>query len=82
MTLVMPVIPGSVRSDRKGIQVAHYIIRHLHERGYTAPLVDPIELNLPLLDRMYKEYPGAKHRPPGAPRRSFPQRGCICHCLR
>jgi NAD(P)H-dependent FMN reductase len=29
----------------------------LEEQGYEAPLVDPAELKLPLLDRMYKEHP-------------------------
>lgn len=57
MPLLMPVILGSVRSDRQGIKAARFIIRHLEGRGYTAPLVDPLELKLPLLDRMYKEHP-------------------------
>ncbi|EIM30053.1 NADPH-dependent FMN reductase [Microvirga lotononidis] len=57
MPLLIPVILGSVRSDRQGIKAARFIIRHLEGRGYTAPLVDPLELKLPLLDRMYKEFP-------------------------
>jgi NAD(P)H-dependent FMN reductase len=57
MSLLLPVILGSVRSDRKGLRAARFIIRRLEERGYEAPLVDPLELKLPLLDRMYKEYP-------------------------
>ncbi len=57
MPLLTPVILGSVRSDRKGIRAARFIVRRLEERGYEAPLVDPAELKLPLLDRMYKEYP-------------------------
>jgi len=57
MPLLMPVILGSVRSDRQGLRAARFIIRRLEERGYEAPLVDPAELKLPLLDRMYKEYP-------------------------
>jgi NAD(P)H-dependent FMN reductase len=60
MSLLLPVILGSVRSDRKGLRAARFIIRRLEERGYEAPLVDPAELNLPLLDRMYKEYPKGK----------------------
>src|SRR5918993_3386100 len=56
MSLLTPVILGSVRSDRQGVKAARFIIRHLENRGYEAPLVDPVELNLPLLDRMYKEY--------------------------
>jgi NAD(P)H-dependent FMN reductase len=57
MPLLMPVILGSVRSDRQGIKAARFIIRYLENRGHEAPLVDPLELKLPLLDRMYKEYP-------------------------
>src|SRR5215213_2903623 len=57
MSLLTPVILGSVRSDRQGLKAAHFIIRHLEAHGCEAPLVDPAELNLPLLDRMYKEYP-------------------------
>ena len=56
MPLVMPVILGSVRSDRQGIRAARFIRASLEGRGIEAPLVDPTELNLPLLDRMYKEY--------------------------
>jgi NAD(P)H-dependent FMN reductase len=57
MSLLLPVILGSVRSDRKGLRAARFIIRRLEEQGYEAPLVDPAELKLPLLDRMYKEHP-------------------------
>jgi NAD(P)H-dependent FMN reductase len=53
----MPVILGSVRSDRQGLKAARFIIRYLYNRGHEAPLVDPLELKLPLLDRMYKEHP-------------------------
>lgn len=54
---LMPVILGSTRSDRKGLRAARFITRYLERRRCEAPLVDPVELNLPLLDRMYKEYP-------------------------
>jgi NAD(P)H-dependent FMN reductase len=57
MPLMMPVILGSVRRDRMGLRVARYVIRCLEQRGHAAPLVDPLELQLPLLDRMYKEHP-------------------------
>jgi NAD(P)H-dependent FMN reductase len=57
MPLLMPVILGSVRSDRQGLKAARFIIRYLENRGHEAPLVDPLELKLPLLDRMYKEHP-------------------------
>ena len=57
MPLVVPVILGSVRRDRNGLRAARYVIRALEARGHEVPLVDPAELGLPLLDRMYKEYP-------------------------
>ncbi|MGU3538831.1 NADPH-dependent FMN reductase [Methylobacterium sp. A54F] len=57
MSLVVPVILGSVRSDRQGLRAARFLVGQLEARGHAAPLVDPAELGLPLLDRMYKEYP-------------------------
>jgi NAD(P)H-dependent FMN reductase len=57
MSLTVPVILGSVRTDRVGIRAARFLVARLEARGHTAPLVDPAELKLPLLDRMYKEYP-------------------------
>lgn len=56
MGLMIPVLLGSVRSDRQGIKAARYIIRLLENRGHQPELVDPLEKKLPLLDRMYKEY--------------------------
>lgn len=55
--LVVPVLLGSVRSERQGIRAARFVTRLLAERGHEPVLVDPLELGLPLLDRMYKEYP-------------------------
>jgi len=49
------VIVGSVRQDRQGIKVAKWFEKKLQERNHTVFFVDPMELNLPLLDRMYKE---------------------------
>lgn len=51
------IIVGSVRSDRQGIKAARFIERSFMERGHEVTLIDPIEQQLPLLDRMYKEYP-------------------------
>jgi NAD(P)H-dependent FMN reductase len=51
------VIAGSVRSDRQGIKAARFVHRALTARGHDVTLVDPCVLKLPLLDRMYKEYP-------------------------
>lgn len=55
--LTFPIILGSVRRGRQGLRVARWISGLVEARGHTAPLVDPLELDLPLLDRMYKEYP-------------------------
>ena len=55
--MLFPVILGSVRSDRRGARVAAFVRTSLAARGHDVPLVDPLELQLPLLDRMYKEYP-------------------------
>lgn len=57
MGLLFPVILGSVRRDREGIKAARYIIDKFAARGHEPVLVDPCEKELPLLDRMYKEYP-------------------------
>ena len=56
-SLSIPVILGSVRRDRQGIRAARLIVDALLARGHRPVLVDPIEEQLPLLDRMYKEYP-------------------------
>lgn len=56
MSLKIPVIFGSVRSDRIGDRVAKYIATQLSERGHHVDLIDPIAYPLPLLDKMYKEY--------------------------
>ena len=52
----MPVIYGSVRSERQGIRAARYVLRRLDALGVDGVLVDPMENKLPLLDKMYKEY--------------------------
>lgn len=54
--LAIPVILGSVRRDRMGIRAAHLVMDGLAARGHEPVLVDALELQLPLLDRMYKEY--------------------------
>ncbi len=48
---------GSYRSDRQGIKLADYLVRSFRQRGADAELIDAREIGLPLLDRMYKEYP-------------------------
>jgi NAD(P)H-dependent FMN reductase len=56
-TLRLLAIYGSVRSERQGIKAARGIERLARERGHEVALIDPVEHPLPLLDRMYKEYP-------------------------
>lgn len=51
------VIYGSYRADRMGIRLADYIVAGLNARGDTAELIDAKAVGLPMLDRMYKEYP-------------------------
>jgi len=51
------VFYGSYRSDRMGIRLADYVVAGLQARGANAELVDAKALDLPMLDRMYKEYP-------------------------
>jgi NAD(P)H-dependent FMN reductase len=58
MPLTLPVLYGSVRTERQGIVLARHVAEALRKRGHDAPLIDPMERRLPLLDRMYKEYAG------------------------
>ncbi|WP_280541838.1 NAD(P)H-dependent oxidoreductase [Chromohalobacter sp. 11-W] len=51
------VFYGSYRSDRAGIRLADYIVKTLKNRGADAELIDAKAVGLPMLDRMYKEYP-------------------------
>ena len=51
------VFYGSYRSDRMGIRLAQFVIERLRRRGDDAELIDAKTINLPMLDRMYKEYP-------------------------
>lgn len=49
------VILGSVRSDRNGAKVGQCITKKIQDRGHNVSLIDPMQLDLPILDRMYKE---------------------------
>lgn len=40
-----------------GIRLADFILAHLQARGDSAELIDAKHVGLPMLDRMYKEYP-------------------------
>lgn len=58
MSLSIPIIFGSVRTDRVGIRAASFLTELVKGRGHHPTLVDPMdEFRLPLLDKMYKEYP-------------------------
>lgn len=54
------VFYGSYRSDRMGIRLAQFVVEGLRGRGNDVELIDAKEVGLPMLDRMYKEYPKGK----------------------
>ncbi len=60
MALDLVVIYGSVRTERKGIRFARFLVRQLEERGHKVTLLDPAERPLPLLDRRYKHFPAGE----------------------
>jgi NAD(P)H-dependent FMN reductase len=47
---------GSYRSDRMGIRLAEFVVQQLRRRGNAVELIDAKAVNLPMLDRMFKEY--------------------------
>ena len=51
------VFYGSYRSDRMGIRLAHFVVERFRARGQGVELIDAKAVGLPMLDRMYKEYP-------------------------
>src|SRR3954447_27004913 len=51
------VFYGSYRSDRVGIRLAQFIVDGLRARGDDVELIDAKAVDLPMLDRMYKEHP-------------------------
>jgi len=64
MQLTVSLIYGSVRSDRQGIKAARYLEGKMEERGVKVHFIDPLEFNLPLLDKMFKEFsPGTAPEP-------------------
>jgi len=57
-------LQGSVRAERLGDRVARWVVAQLEHRGHEAVLVDAAALQLPLLDKMWKEIKdgcGAEH---------------------
>ncbi len=51
------IVYGSYRLDRKGIRLANYLVRAFGARGDRPELVDAKTVELPILERMYKEHP-------------------------
>src|SRR3954471_14843914 len=51
------VFYGSYRSDRMGIRLAHFVVEGFRARGDEVELIDAKAVDLPMLDRMYKEHP-------------------------
>jgi NAD(P)H-dependent FMN reductase len=51
------VFYGSYRSDRMGIRLAQFVVEGLRGRDEDVELIDAKAIGLPMLDRMYKEYP-------------------------
>jgi NAD(P)H-dependent FMN reductase len=57
------ILYGSYRSDRLGIRLADFILAGVRARGASAELIDAKSVGLPMLDRMYKEYPAGSAPP-------------------
>ena len=53
---------GSYRSDRMGIRLAEFVVERFRRAARPVELIDAKAVNLPILDRMYKEYP-AREKP-------------------
>jgi NAD(P)H-dependent FMN reductase len=53
--MVVAVLLGSVRSGRMGDRTAKWVMAELEGRGHEAVLVDAAKLDLPMLDKMWKE---------------------------
>ncbi len=56
MSLKYCVIYGSVREKRQGIKGALFIINQLKDRGHEVKFLDAKEVDLPFLDKIYKEF--------------------------
>ena len=73
------VFYGSYRSDRMGIRLAQFVVEGLRARGDDVELIDAKAIGLPMLDRMYKEYPkGERAGGAGKTRRADPRRRRLC----
>jgi NAD(P)H-dependent FMN reductase len=57
------ILYGSYRRDRQGIKLARWLVDAIAARGDSAELIDAKAVDLPMLDRMYKEYPKGEAPP-------------------
>ncbi|XUM21374.1 NADPH-dependent FMN reductase [Bradyrhizobium oligotrophicum S58] len=57
MSFRILVLYGSYRSDRMGIRLAQFVVDGLRAKDQDVELIDAKAVGLPMLDRMYKEYP-------------------------
>ncbi|SNS54802.1 NADPH-dependent FMN reductase [Sphingopyxis indica] len=63
MTRSILILYGSYRRDRQGIKLARWLVDAINDRGDRAELIDAQAVGLPMLDRMYKEYPKGEAPP-------------------
>lgn len=61
--MVVAVLQGSVRTERLGERVEKWVIAELTRRGHEVVLVDAAELDLPMLNQMWKEIKDAPDGP-------------------
>ena len=57
--MIVAVLQGSTRSERMGDRAAKWVMAQLEARGHEAHLVDAATLELPLLDKMWKQVKGS-----------------------
>ena len=57
------VFYGSYRAARIGIRMATFVTNELRVHGALPELIDAREIGLPIIDRMYKEYPNGSAPP-------------------
>ncbi len=62
MTSIL-IFYGSYRADRQGIRLATWLVDAFAALGARPELVDAAAVGLPMLDRMYKEYPAGTAPP-------------------
>ncbi len=58
--MIVAVLQGSTRSERMGDRAAKWVVAQLKSRGHEVHLVDAAVLELPLLDKMWKQVKGSE----------------------